>query len=462
MRGAPVERPPSLDPRNLQVLAEETVAPRAGGRQARSESIEGLPAIGLKPLAAEDEASFRAALQPEIYETFEEEDLQDEQVPFLESSFLGMSPTWDARLKGWFDRLSRGLSLLGRGVDRLTPRARPSPPALTMPAPPVRPFAEEPSAPRSVARPAAHVANAIAGAASRGRALFARIRGVAAAGAYRVRGWADRFTRREPTGLWLSSDGPAATPGAAQRKALMPPPNISELPVLRLKADDSESERVDDDIYEGGASFGVAWLWVKRASLIAVLLAGGIVAAGTWETWVPVAARFGRAIVMEIDKRAHQARTGRDEERSQPGGAPLPAAAEQLPHLAPQTITLVLSSSRTGALDPPEVFALAYEAAERGMSALTPAETQELGALRRALHAALSGADRQRLREYDLLRTRRAPLPTENREVLRSFARGARSLPSFARERLQELLGKAIAGALAVPSDAAPRATTAR
>ena len=46
--------------------------------------------------------------------------------------------------------------------------------------------------------------------------------------------------------------------------------------------------------------------------------------------------------------------------------------------------------------------------------------------------------------------------------MLRSFARGARSLPSFARERLQELLGKAIAAALAVPSDAAPRATTAR
>jgi hypothetical protein len=201
---------------------------------------------------------------------------------------------------------------------------------------------------------------------------------------------------------------------------------------------------------------------VKRATLIAVLLAGGIVAAGTWETWVPAAARFGRAIVMEIDKRAHQSRAGGDEGRLQPGGGGLPAAAEQLPHLAPQTISLVLSSSRTGALDPPEVFALAYEAAERGMSALTPAETQELGALRRALLAALSGADRQRLREYDLLRTRRAPLPTENREVLRSFARGARSLPSFARERLQELLGKAIAAALGAPSDAAPLATTTR
>jgi len=462
MRGAPVERPPSLDPRNLQVLAEETAAPRAGGRQGRSESIEKLPTIGLKPLAAEDEASFRETLQPEVYETFDEDDLQDEQVPFLESSFLGLSPTWDARLKGWFDGLSRGLSLLGRGLDRLTPRARPSPPALSMPTP-VRPFAEEPAAPRSVARPAVDVAHAIAGAASRGRALFARFRGMATAGAYRVRGWVDRFTRRDPSGPWLSSDDPTAAGarGAALRKPLMPPPDISELPVLRLKPDDSESDRVDHDIYEESGSLGVAWLWVKRATLIAGLLAGGIVAGGTWGTWGPAAARFGRAIIMEIDKRARPSASNGNDERPRPSGDPLPAAAAQLPHLAPQTIALVMSGSRT-VLDPPEVFARAYDATERGMSALTSAETQELGGLRHAVLAALSTADRQRLREYDLLRSRRAPLPVENREVLRSFARGARALPSWARERLQELLGKAIAAALAAPPGAAPQVTAAR
>jgi hypothetical protein len=454
MRGAPAEPPPSLNPRSLQVLAEETRGPRGRGRQPRSESTQGLPIIGLKPLAHEDEASFRAALQPEIYETYEEGQ-REERAPLLESSFLGLSPTWDARLKGWFDLLSRGLSLVGRGIDRLTPPARPSP---------VRPFAEEPAAPRSVARPAADVANAIAGAASRGRALFARFRGVASAWAYRVRGWVERYTRRDPSGPSLSfDDAPGAgTPGAALRKPLMPPPQINELPVLRLKADDSESERVDHDVYEGSASLGVAWLWLKRAALIAGFLAGGIVAAGTWETWVPVAARFGRAIVMEIDRRAHQSAPSRDEERPQPAADALPAGRDQLPHLAPQTIALVMSSSRSGALDPPEVFARAYDATERGMSALTSAETQELGVLRRAVLAALPAADRQRLREYDLLRGRRAPLPTENREVLRSVARGARALPPWARERLQELLGKAIAAAPAVPSGEVPWATATR
>src|SRR6266568_1727765 len=142
MRGTPAEPPPSLNPRSLQVLAEETPGPRGRGRQPRSESTQGLPIIGLKPLAHEDEASFRAALQPETYETYEEGQ-REERAPLLESSFLGLSPTWDARLKGWFDLLSRGLSLVGRGIDRLTPPARPSPPALTM-TPPVRPFAEEP------------------------------------------------------------------------------------------------------------------------------------------------------------------------------------------------------------------------------------------------------------------------------------------------------------------------------
>jgi len=242
----------------------------------------------------------------------------------------------------------------------------------------------------------------------------------------------------------------------------VPPPHISELPVLRLKADDSERERVGHDVYGGGRSFDVAWRWTKRAALIAGFLAGGIVAAGTWETWGPAAARFGRAIIMEIDKRAHPSAPGRGEERPRPGGDALPAVAEQLPHLDSQTIALVVSRRGNAVVDPPEVFALAYEATERGLPALSPAETQELGMLRRTLVAGLSAVERQRLREYDLLRTQRSPLPVENRDVLRSFARGARGLPSFARLRLQELLGKAIAAALGAPSGEVPRAAAAR
>jgi hypothetical protein len=441
MRGAPVEPPPSLNPQNLQVLAEEPAAPLGRGRQARAESAEDPPIIPLKRFADEDEASFRATLQPEVYETHDQAP-PDEETPFLESSFLGLSPTWDARLKGWFERLSRVLGFLGRWVERRTPRDRPS------------------VAPRRAALGSA-AASAIARAASQTRAFVTDLRGALAGWTAGGRAWVARSLRRDSRGGESSSGAVGAGVGAPPRPSLTPPPNISDLPVLRLKPDDSGKVRADHDVYGESRSFDVAWRWTKRAAMIAALLAGGIVAAGTWETWAPAAARFGRAIMLEIDKRTRPSASSGGGER--PAGADaLPAAAEQLPHLDTRTIALVMSSNRNAALDPPEVFALAYDATERGLGALTTAETQELGALRRAVLAALSTADRQRLREYDLLRSRRSPLPAENREVLRSFARGARALPSWARLRLQELLGKAIAAALGAPAGETPRAATAR
>src|SRR5438093_1403631 len=64
---------------------------------------------------------------------------------------------------------------------------------------------------------------------------------------------------------------------------------------------------------------------------------------------------------------------------------PLPlevqVAASELPHLAPETVQLLMSSV-AGPSDPPDLFRRATTAAKRGTAALTPAETQELGALR--------------------------------------------------------------------------------
>ena len=331
----------------------------------------------------------------------------------LETGFLGLGPPWDARFSRWFDVLSTWLARLGQWIDRATPR--------------------DP--------------------ASRASAFLGRFRSAAATWTDRSRGWVERLTHREGPPPSQPSDAVVivGTEDPPLRKPLLPPPPLSELPVVRLaKIDDSEAERAEHDMDQEAPLLDVVWLWLKRITLIAGLLAGGIVAARTWEAWFPVATQMARALFLEIHEREH------------PPVREVPlAVAEQLPHLAPETIALVMSRSPLEVLDAPEVFARAYDATERGLTALSAREAEEMAVLRRALLDALVPVERQRVSEYDLVRARRAPLAMENRDLLRSYATGARSLPPAARARLQALFAKAIAAALALPPDAAPRAATA-
>ena len=62
---------------------------------------------------------------------------------------------------------------------------------------------------------------------------------------------------------------------------------------------------------------------------------------------------------------------------------------------------------------------------------------------------ALRSADRQRVLAYDRITAGRDLMAGEDARVLRLYARGVRALPAPRRERLQELLGKAIAASLA-------------
>jgi hypothetical protein len=131
-------------------------------------------------------------------------------------------------------------------------------------------------------------------------------------------------------------------------------------------------------------------------------------------------------------------------------------AARQLPQLAPETIRLLLSNSPGGVLDPPELFRLACDAADRGQGALTPAEAKELKALQRELVRTLRPAERRRVSQYDRARSLRAVFAFENRRALELYARGAQALPSRSRERLKLLLGKAIPAGLARLVEVAP------
>jgi hypothetical protein len=125
------------------------------------------------------------------------------------------------------------------------------------------------------------------------------------------------------------------------------------------------------------------------------------------------------------------------------------AAVDQLPHLSPETIQVVMKKSAYRPRDPAEVFSRAETAAVRGMSSLPDDEAKELSALRLAVARSLRPMDRQRVRGYERIRTGRELLSVnEDVRVLALFARGVRALPPEKRERLQTLLGKAIVAEL--------------
>ena len=227
------------------------------------------------------------------------------------------------------------------------------------------------------------------------------------------------------------------------------PAPAGSLPSLRLAH--AEEEWQDDEVYEGGGLLATAWLWLQRAVLLAALAAGAYIAATTWPTWLPVVTRLGLIFFTKIDEQVHPRRAstpGMDDAQQRERQEALKTAGEQLPHLAPETIQLVLSSSAWSIPDPPEVFSRAYAAAKNGSSALTAPEAEELKSLQGALLAALRPAERGRLRDYDRVRGLRATLPSEDRAALGAFARGTRALSPASRGRLQALLGKAVAAGL--------------
>ena len=240
-----------------------------------------------------------------------------------------------------------------------------------------------------------------------------------------------------------------------------PPPSTHELATLRFR-ETPESEEPDDvydeDIYAEPGALSKAWLWLQRLIVVSALAAGGVAAFMTWETWLPRAGGFGVAVLAEIDKLRGAAPPPAANTEAAVSAVPAreaaAAAAEQLPHLAPDTIELVMASSLQGVLDAPEVFRRAQEAAERGAAALSADEAQELRDIRQAVLEALRPDEREQMREYEKARTVRPTLSFEDRGALGSFAHGARSLPAARRQRLRALLGKAIAAGL----DAKPQA----
>jgi hypothetical protein len=264
-----------------------------------------------------------------------------------------------------------------------------------------------------------------------------------------------RVTRRDRPAPSVRSGKSAVSLSPGLASPALKPASISELPILPLAPIEKPKKPADlygeGDVYGRASPVRAVWFWTRRFVLIAGLVAGGVWAALSWETWVPKATGLGRIVFAEIDARVQARYQAKRRERA------LIETVQQVPHLAPGTIDLVLSSSPTGILDPPEVFRLAWVAADQGVPALTAEEAQELTRLRGQLLETLTPAERELVHEYDLVRARRVTFTFEDQSALRLFARGARALPSRSLERLRALSGKAIAAGLATEDAPRPR-----
>jgi hypothetical protein len=287
-------------------------------------------------------------------------------------------------------------------------------------------------------------------------------------------GWIDRLAGRRgsiPPGspaphsadlggniLGLSSlVGPPSRPieeDLLPHEPLTPPPPIRDLPILGL-ADVPEPQE-KGDIYGGQVRLDAVWRWGKRILATSALLGSVIFAALNWEAWAPRAGELGRAAFMSIER----IKESRDQKERQQQA--LQEATEQLPHLAPEALRLLIAANPTGSLDPPEIFRLASDAADRGAWTLSSSDLQELKELRGELLEALRPSERERVREYDAARARRLVFPFEGRDVLELFGRGAYTLSEERRERLRELYTKAVAAGLAASSEATSGSTATR
>ena len=492
----PPSPPPELSigaPPLIQALADETAPDQTPRRPESQEAAAEAPVIRLKPLDDAPPAPY--AIPPprtpeddwEGTDWEQEREDEDRAHDRLEGPLLQVISTLGALLSRCLDPLTPLVRRsTPRSADEPVPaRARPMPPragrkpaSAVSPPPPVSVLAEEPGDLPSRSRlgldelPVVPLKpldddRPLEGTDRWGPSLSRRVVGWFAgltgwvAGLPEwftgLTGWVDRLRgggRAEPFVL-PREPAPKRPQAPAAREPLAPPVPIKDLPPLRLA--EIEEAREEEDVYEGEEAVSilpVLWAWTRRVVLLGALVAGVAYAALRWDTWFPRAAELGQTVFTEIDR---QARSG---QRTAAQQQALRDAAERLPHLAPETIRLVLATSADGVLDPPEVFQLASEAADRGRSTLTAAEAAELQALQRTLTNQLRPPERARLADYDRARSQRVVFPFENPYALELVARGARAMPPQSRERLQALLGKAVAAGLKPfpgPPDDQPR-----
>ena len=191
---------------------------------------------------------------------------------------------------------------------------------------------------------------------------------------------------------------------------------------------------------------GLARTWAPRALPAMGAMAVLVIVVATRATWMGVL--FAPRAVQRVAPPAPPA-------PATPEPSPLPrevqAAIAQLPHLSTDVVQLVIAHGGPALPDPPEVFRRAWVAANRGASALSETDAEELRSTKKAVLFSLRPAERDRVRAYDRVSVSVDLLVLEDGKVMALFTRGVRALSPARRERLQALLGKAITSALAPP-----------
>lgn len=444
----PVESLPPTRPR-LQALADD---PMPVPEPAAVAAPDDLPVIPMKPL--DDEPQFRSAFSEQPDEE-EVEDVEDEpRQDRLDGPLLTVLETGGGFLSRVLNRLTPLANRLTarRAEDPDSQRAAvadpPRPSAVpAAAAPTLLTLAEDPAASRDFVDDAEEAEDDdrpsfLARASGFLRDLGARLR---------------RPAKDEDTDEAEGEEGepaphrqPAAwtPPAPAARQPVAAPTPLSELPALRFV--ESREPRKREDVYEGDEpsrswNLEPLWSWTKRLATTGALVAAIVYAVRERDTWLPRTAEVGQTVFTQIDRQVLSRERREQQERA------LADASARLPELAPETIALVFARSPTGIVDPPEVFQVAREAADRGMGALSEAEAQELRELARELLATLSRTEAERVREYDRTRARRVIFPFENPHVMDLVARGARSLPAERLARLRVLSHKAVAAGLDLP-----------
>jgi hypothetical protein len=221
---------------------------------------------------------------------------------------------------------------------------------------------------------------------------------------------------------------------------------FANTPAGRRPADEPEDDVYEGDVYEQGSvssAFSTAWTWTKRITIAAALLVGVGALALNREAWLPRAKSDLTTLGGEVDRYASRAMT-----KEIPPQA-VEAASREIPHVAPETLALLMARTGRGPLEPVDVFRRAHDVAEQGRPTLDEAASGELDSLLALLADELPDTERDRLKGYlARVRARAVTASYEDQEAMWLLARAARRYPADRLARIRALLAQAVAGGL--------------